>query len=95
MFALQVQSSIMSESIPIPSIVPVSSGGVQFEWHQNDLDIELYVAAPFECELSVDDHNSDAPSIVISLKTDLSELSEQVRRLVDFNRHLRTPAHAS
>jgi hypothetical protein len=95
MFALQVLSSIMSESVPVPSIVPVSSGGVQFEWHQNGLDIELYVAAPFECELSVHDHNSDAPPIMIPLKTDFSALSEQVRRLVDFNRHLRTHAHAS
>jgi hypothetical protein len=94
MFALQILSSIMSESIPMPSIVPISSGGVQFEWHQNCLDIELYVAAPYECELSVYDHNSDKPPKTIPLKMDLSALSEQVRRLVDFNRHLLTHRHA-
>jgi hypothetical protein len=94
MFALQVLSSIMSESIPVPSIVPVSSGGVQFEWHQNDLDIELYIAAPYEYELSVYDHGSHDPPITIPLKTDLSALSEQIRRLVDFNRHLGNRAHA-
>jgi hypothetical protein len=95
MFALQVLNGIMNESIPVPAIVPVSSGGVQFEWHQNGLDIEFYVAAPYECELSVYDHSSDEPPKTTPLKADFSALSEQVRRLVDFNRHLRTHAHAS
>ena len=94
MFALQVLSNIMSETIPLPSIVPISSGGVQFEWHQNDLDIELYIAAPYECELSVHDHCSQGAPVTVPLKTDLSVLSEQVRRLVDFNRHLHPLAHA-
>lgn len=95
MFALQVLSRIMNESIPLPSIVPMSSGGVQFEWHQNGLDIELFIAAPYESELFVYDHDSGKPPETIELKTDLSVLGEQVNRLVDFNRHLPTGAHAS
>ena len=94
MFALQVLSSIMNESIPVPSIVPISSGGVQFEWHQNGLDIELFIAAPYESELFVHDHRSGDPPETIELKTDLSALSAQVQRLVDFNRHLRADSHA-
>jgi hypothetical protein len=78
----------------LPSVVPISSGGVQFEWHQNGLDIELLVAAPYECELFVYDHNSREPPETIALKTDFSVLGEQVKRLVDFNRHLPTGAHA-
>lgn len=95
MFALQVLCRIMNESIPLPSIVPISSGGVQFEWHQNGLDIELFIAAPYDAELFVYDHNSGEPPKTTELKTDLSVLGTQVQRLVDFNRHLPTGAHAS
>jgi len=94
MFALQVLNSIMSESIPVPSIVPVGSGGVQFEWHQNGLDIELFIAAPYECELSVYDHTTGAPQETFPLTSDFALLDKHVRRLVDFNRHLYNQVHA-
>jgi hypothetical protein len=95
MFALQVLSSIMNESVPLPSIVPVASGGVQFEWHQNQLDIELFIAAPYECELSVYDHLAAGTTpIIIPLRTDLRPLSYYVKQLTDFNRHLINQAHA-
>jgi hypothetical protein len=88
MFAVQILSNIMDESIPPPSIVPTSTGGVQFEWHQNGLDIELFVAEPYECELMVTDHRAGTPPELIELKTDLTPLSQQIRKLVDYNRHL-------
>jgi hypothetical protein len=94
MFALHVLSSIMNESIPVPSVVPISSGGAQFEWHQNGLDIELFIAAPYESELFVHDRNSGEPPETTELKTDLSGLGAQLQRLVDFNRHLPTGSHA-
>jgi len=31
--------------LPEPQIVPCSDGGVQLEWHQNGLDIELCISA--------------------------------------------------
>ena len=93
MFALQVLSSVMNSSVPLPSVVPVSSGGVQFEWHQNGLDIELYIAAPYDCELSVFDHTTNGPQQTITLTTDLSPLMEHIRRLLDYNRHLQVQAH--
>jgi hypothetical protein len=93
MFALQVLSGVMNDAIPLPSIVPVSGGGVQFEWHQNNLDIELYVAAPYECELSVHDHVANTQA-TFQLKTDLGPLAQTIRLLVDFNRHLNNQAHA-
>jgi hypothetical protein len=86
MFALQVLSSIMTESIPLPSVVPVGCGGVQFEWHQNGLDVELYIAAPYDCELSVYDHLTDGPQQVIPITDDFAVLIEFIRQLADFNR---------
>ena len=92
MFALQVLSGVMSESMPSPFVVPISTGGVQFEWHQNNLDIELYIAAPYDSELSVHDLVSGARE-VIPLKADFAPLNQYVQRLIDFNRHL-PRAHA-
>src|SRR5262245_46683650 len=58
MFTLQVLNNIMTPATPVPHIVPIANGGVQVEWHQNSLDIELYVAAPYDCELFVNDQLS-------------------------------------
>lgn len=94
MFALQVLNSIMNESVPMPAVVPVSSGGVQFEWHDNGLDIELFIAAPYDCELSVCDHLAGGTQKTLRLKSDLAPLNQIIRQLVDFNRHLYKQAHA-
>ena len=85
MFALQVLCDVMSDSTPPPSLVPVSSGGVQCEWHENGLDIELYISAPLECELMVYDHLSREQQ-VFQMRAELTPLKEQMKRLVDFNR---------
>ena len=90
MFALKVLSSVMTEGIPLPSVVPIASGGVQFEWHQNGMDIELYVAGPYDCELSVHDHTNNGQLEIISLKSDLSPLAACIKSLVHYNRHLRS-----
>ena len=34
---------ISRPDIPKPSIVPTVSGNVQFEWHTNDIDLEIEV----------------------------------------------------
>lgn len=33
-----------------PKCVPCPNGGVQLEWHNNGVDIEIYVFAPENCE---------------------------------------------
>ena len=55
-FALQVLHTIMKPDTPLPQVVPVSDGGVQFEWHEKNIDLELHIAAPYECELWFSDH---------------------------------------
>jgi hypothetical protein len=92
MFALQVLSDVISEAVPSPFVVPVATGGVQFEWHQNDLDIELYIAAPYDSELTVHDLKSGKRE-VIPLTADFTPLSHHLQKLIDFNRPL-PRAHA-
>lgn len=34
----------MTETIPLPQVVPTVVGGIQFEWHEAKLDLELHFA---------------------------------------------------
>jgi hypothetical protein len=80
MFALQILNSVMNSRTPEPVVVPVSTGGVQFEWHQPDFDLELYIAAPYESELWFEDRVS-GESRGMSITTEFSELARQISRL--------------
>ena len=91
MFTLQLLSNVLLASTPTPHIVPISDGGVQVEWHQNQLDVELYISAPYACELTVIDHLQNTTETV-SLTTNFDQLSAALKTLVDYNRHL--VAHA-
>jgi hypothetical protein len=46
--ALALLDAAMPFNGQLPSLVPLSSGGVQIEWHVNGLDIEIEVPAPGE-----------------------------------------------
>lgn len=92
MFTLQLLNSVLSASTPAPYIVPISDGGVQAEWHQNQLDIELYVSAPYACELTVIDHLQNTTETT-ALTTNFDPLSVALRKLVDYNRHLQPVAY--
>lgn len=56
MFALEVLQRTMQPGTPAPQVVPSSVGGVQLEWHEKDIDLELHIPAPFDCELWFEDH---------------------------------------
>jgi hypothetical protein len=93
MFTLQLLNSVLLASTPAPHIVPIANGGVQAEWHQNHLDVELYISAPYACELTVIDHLQNT-SETVSLTTNFDRLSAALKTLVDYNRHLQPVAHA-
>ena len=38
-------SKVMSPFSAPPTLVPRFDGGLQMEWHQNDVDLEIYVDA--------------------------------------------------
>lgn len=80
LFALKILNDIMGPRTPVPHVVPVGNGGVQLEWHLPDCDLELYVAAPYDCELTFTD-NETGDSESISLSTDFAVLRTYVARL--------------
>jgi hypothetical protein len=66
-FALSVLNSIMRTATPLPQVGPSSVGGVQLEWHEKGVDLELHITAPYECDVWFRD-NYDPDSQPISAK---------------------------
>jgi hypothetical protein len=81
MFALTVLQHVMRRGAPTPQIVPSSSGGVQVEWHESGIDLELHVAAPYKCELWFEDHRSGDEPVSTELSGDFSVLQTAIRTL--------------
>jgi hypothetical protein len=76
-YALTILKSIMRAQTPMPQVVPTSSGGVQFEWHEKDIDLEMHITGPYECEVWFYDHRSlDIPETSVTLTNDVSILNE-------------------
>jgi hypothetical protein len=80
MFALNVLSQVMLPRTPVPQVVPSPVGGVQLEWHTNGVDLEFHVAAPYDCELWFEDHQTGRSASTV-VTDDLSSLQEAVRIL--------------
>jgi hypothetical protein len=43
--ALTLLGQVMSVNSPAPSVVPLSDGGIQFEWHRKNQDLEITLSA--------------------------------------------------
>jgi hypothetical protein len=80
LFALKILNDIMRPKTPMPQVVPSSEGGVQLEWHVKDIDLELHVTAPYECELWFQDHRT-GQQISADLSNDLAQLTEPILAL--------------
>jgi hypothetical protein len=52
-FTSAVLRSVMKPHTPAPTLVPASGGGIQLEWHEQGLDIELMIYRPVDAELTV------------------------------------------
>jgi hypothetical protein len=82
MFALNVLGDIMRPRTPIPQVVPSSVGGVQLEWHEKGVDLEIHITAPYKCELWFQDHRTpDAQPIAMELTDDFSALLKPIELL--------------
>jgi hypothetical protein len=53
--ALQFLYGTMRASTPVPAMVPTANGGIQLEWHQAGLDVEILLAGTEEDGLYVRD----------------------------------------
>jgi hypothetical protein len=85
MFALQLLYDVMTPRTPVPLVAPTSAGGIQFEWHQPDFELELCVAAPYDCELSYRDRTTGDED-AFALATDFSLLTRMMKKLQSVQR---------
>jgi hypothetical protein len=80
LFALSVLNDFMRPRTPVPQVVPSTAGGVQLEWHQKGVDLELHITGPYRCELWFKDHRTpDVDPISIELTDDYGR-RRQLRR---------------
>lgn len=80
-YARSVLNSVMQQDTPAPSIVPMSEGGLQLEWHRNGYDIELAIFSTNDLELSITFPDEREPIEDKPLTLSFFELSEVLEQL--------------
>jgi len=81
-FALEILQRVMRPRTPIPQVIPSAAGGVQLEWHEKGVDLELHITAPYQWELwfrDLQDPNSQPVSL--ELTDDFTELKRPIALL--------------
>jgi hypothetical protein len=53
--AYRIILELATRKTPVPSVVPTSDGLLQFEWHVNDIDLEIRVVSTTKIEVSFED----------------------------------------
>jgi hypothetical protein len=70
------------KGVPLPSIVPMSNGGIQFEWHRKDWDLEVAITAPNSIDVFAYDLTSQREQN-FPVKSDLQQLLDLVTVIAD------------
>jgi len=60
--AMNVMKFHTTWNTPSPEVVPMSSGGVQLEWHENGIDLEITCSSDGSIEFWTEDRRSSATS---------------------------------
>lgn len=82
-FALQFLSQELDASTPAPWLVPLSYGGIQAEWHEKELDLEIEFIAPNKIHAFCEDHRSGQVLIDDELETDFTALEGPINELTN------------
>lgn len=81
-FALIVLNNIMESNTPLPQVVPSSVGGIQLEWHERGIDLEIHVTGPYEGEIWYQDHTQpDKGPVSDEITIDFSQIQSFVTEL--------------
>jgi hypothetical protein len=81
-FALEILQRVMRPRTPIPQVTPSAAGGVQLEWHEKGVDLELHITAPYQWELWFRDlQDPNSRPVSLELTDDFSELRRPIALL--------------
>jgi hypothetical protein len=81
MFALEILQKVMRPRTPLPQIVPTAAGGIQIEWHEKGIDLEIDILGPYECELWYRDQTSAVDPVSVEFSNDFSVLRDPIGQL--------------
>jgi hypothetical protein len=78
-YALKLLSRVRTAMTPEPTVVPLSNGGLQFEWSINHSRLEIAVYAPYDSE--VIEIPAAAPPVISPVYANVDELARIMKRL--------------
>lgn len=81
-FTAVLLEKIMRPQTSPPQVVPSSVGGIQIEWHEKDIDLEIHIVAPYRCTIWYEDHSS-GDTLDAEFTADFSILAAPVAALTD------------
>jgi len=79
-FAAKFLRETLEPDGPVPQVVPLSYGGLQFEWHEKGIDLEIEVEAPNRIFVSFEDSKTDE-ELEGEFSTDYTEVMHVMRIL--------------
>jgi hypothetical protein len=61
-FAARWIPGLLQRGTPAPAVVPTVRGGIQLEWHRNNVDLEVYIDAPDAVRFFAEDLQTATPT---------------------------------
>jgi hypothetical protein len=80
--AAEIVLLVLNESTSDVTIVPTCGGGIQLEWHCNQVDLEVEISQPGRIEVLFIDRSTGAVQ-EFSLTHDLARLRSLIQRVAD------------
>jgi len=77
---LELLAATMGTTTPAPAVVPTSPGGIQFEWHEAGVDLELEISPRGQASM-VFENPGDDEYVEVDALTSLSELQRALALL--------------
>jgi len=77
----KVLSDILPDGTPAPLVGPMADGGVQFEWHFKQVDIELEITPEGRVIVLVEDLEADDDEWEADITNDLNRLKPYIEKL--------------
>jgi hypothetical protein len=79
--AMQLLATVCAPDTPCPALVPLSSGGLQVEWHRPTVDLEITIFSPRCITVYVSNQGTGEDGEEWSISSDFSSIVPHVRAL--------------
>ena len=80
-YAFQLLEFTMEYDSPAPKVIPTSRGGVQLEWHERGIDLEIEVLSPYRVYVSYENLDNIEDNWEDEAMFDLTRIWDAIREL--------------